>query len=95
MSHSIRSSNASAPCRLEWRPSRCLIAGLTSLGVLAAFSVITSEAPRLFAWPLALMAASYAAWLVRRESMRRPHQLVWPIDGTPLLDGLALQDAQL
>ena len=72
-----------------------MIVGLTSLGVLAAFSVIASEMPRLFAWPLALMAASDAAWLVRRESMRPPHQLVWPIDGTPLLDALALQDAQL
>jgi toxin CptA len=72
-----------------------MILGLTSLGVLAAFSVVASEMPIHFAWPLALMAASYAAWLVRRECRRQTHQLVWPIDGAPLLDGLVLQDAEL
>jgi toxin CptA len=72
-----------------------MIAGLSSLGVLSAFSLAASEMPRPFAWPFALMAASYAACLVRRECRRQPHQLVWPFDGAPLLDGLALQDAQL
>ena len=95
MSHSIRSSNASAPCRLEWRPSRWLIVSLLALSALAAFSVVISEMPCPFAWPLTLMAAGYGSWLGNREARRPPHQLVWPIEGTPLLDGLALQDAQL
>ena len=68
---------------------------LLALGAFAAFSVVLSEMPRPFAWPLALMAAGYGAGLARRESHRPPHQAVWPIDGSPLLDGLALQDAQL
>jgi len=72
-----------------------VIGALCALGALAAFSVLTSEMPRPFAWPLALIAAGYGAWLAHRESHRTPHQLVWPIDGTPLLDGLTLQDAQV
>ncbi|MEO6138369.1 MAG: hypothetical protein ABIP11_06880 [Luteimonas sp.] len=72
-----------------------MIVGVGVLGLLATFSVVASEMPRLFAWPLALMAASYAVWLVRRECKRQAHQLVWPIEGAPLLDGLALEDAQL
>ena len=95
MSHLIRLSNASAPCRLDWRPSRWMIVGLGLLGVLAALSLVASEMPRLFAWPFALMTVIYTAWQVWRECRRQTHQLVWPIDGAPLLDGLALQDAQL
>lgn len=72
-----------------------MIAALGALGALAAFSVLASEMSRPLAWPLALMAAGCGAWLVRRELRRPMRLLVWPIDGTPLLDGLALQDAQL
>jgi toxin CptA len=72
-----------------------VIGALSALGALSAFSVISSEMLRSFAWPSALMAAGYGTWLARRESRRPTHQLVWPIDGTPLLDGLALQDAQV
>ncbi len=68
---------------------------LLALGAFAAISVVISEMPRSFAWPLALVAAGYGTWLARRESHRPPHQLVWPIDGSPLLDGLALHDAHL
>lgn len=66
-------SNASAPCRLEWGPSRLLVGALLTLGVLGAGSILASEAPRLAAWPLALVAVTYAIWLARCER-RRPHR---------------------
>lgn len=67
MPHSTRSSSTSAPCRLDWRPSRWLIAILVTLAVLAAFSAVASDLPRWVAWPLALAAAIYGLWLARRE----------------------------
>lgn len=104
MTHSIRSSSTSAPCRpptealggrLDWRPSRWVIAALGAIGLLGALAIFGSDMPRLLAWPLALAAAGHAAWSARRES-RRPHcQLVWPMDAEPMIDGQILQHAQL
>ena len=95
MTHSIRSSNVSAPCRLDWRPSRCVIVAIGVIGLLGAFAIFGSEMPRLFAWPLALGAASHAAWLVLREWRRPRCELVWPMDAEPIIDGHVLQQAQL
>lgn len=71
MPHSIRSFDTSAPCRLDWRPSRWLIATLVALAVLAAFSAVASDLPRWAAWPLALVALTYGLGLARRE-WRKP-----------------------
>ena len=38
MSKSRRSSNASAPCRFDWAPSRWLTAALLALALLAPLS---------------------------------------------------------
>lgn len=96
MAHSHRWSNGSASCRLEWRPSRLLQAGLLVLGTLAAFCVVASEMPRIAAWPLALMAALYGLLLARREA-RRPMLAFWfPGDGRPAtVDGQRVEHVQV
>ena len=43
------SSPGSAPCRLEWRPSRWLLSALTLLSTLAPLAVLGSDLPRLCA----------------------------------------------
>lgn len=86
------SSPGSAPCRLEWRPSRWLLAALLVLSLLAPLSVLGSELPRVLAWPLALAAAGYGLWRARTEAGRAPRQLALAAAGrgTDLLDGRPL-----
>lgn len=94
MRKSLRWSNASVDCRLEWRPSRWLIAAILLLASLAAFSAIASEMPRTWAWPLAVAALAYGAWLARREASKPVRVWFWPGDDRPAtVDGVAVQDA--
>ena len=93
MSKSRPWSNVSAPCRLEWRPSRILIAGLRVLGALAAVAVIASELPSPASVPLACAAIVYGEWLARHESRRAVSEIVIPpgeaiatINGSPMQD---------
>ncbi len=91
MPNSQRSSPISAPCRLEWRPSRWLGAILLSLSVLAPLAVLASGLPRALAWPLALGACLAGAWRWWRETRRLPALLVVPPGETPAsFDGIAL-----
>ncbi len=83
MPHSTRSSSASVPCRLEWRPSRWLIAVLLVLAVAAAFSVLASEMPRIAAWPLALAALAWGSWRARSEARRASESIVIQPAGVP------------
>lgn len=86
------SSPASAPCRLEWRPSRWLLAALLIMSVLAPLSVLGSDLPRALAWPLAAATAAWGLHLTRREAGRAPCRLVLAaaagggdtLDGRPL-----------
>ncbi|WP_369939049.1 hypothetical protein [Xanthomonas medicagonis] len=91
------SSPPSAPCRLEWRPSRWLLAALALLSLLAPLSVLGSDMPRPWAWPVAALAALYAALLLRREARRAPRVLLLPPQGAVAasLDGQPLQDLQV
>ncbi len=95
MSTSRRLSNASAPFRLEWRPSRWLVAAHAALGVAGALSVMASDVPSSVAWWLAPAALSWGAWLAVAESRRAPRQLLWSADGTLCVDGLAVADPQM
>lgn len=100
MPNSPHSSPVSAPCRLEWRPSRWLLAALLILSLLAPLSVLGSDLPRRFAWPLAVAAAVYGLWLLRREAGRATRQLVLAAvhaPGEPLdtLDGRPLQSCRI
>ncbi|WP_372013243.1 hypothetical protein [Pseudoxanthomonas sp. 10H] len=76
MPNSPHSSPASAPCRLEWRPSRWLMAALLALALLAPLSILGSDLGPAAAWPLALGAGGYGLWLARREAGRQRRQLV-------------------
>lgn len=78
MSKSRRSSNASAPCRFDWRPSRWLTASLCALALLAPFSLFASDLPRALAWPLASLACGWGAWEAYHHAMRPPSSLLIP-----------------
>ena len=89
-------SNASAPCRLEWRPSRCLAAMLLVLGLLSAFAVIASEPPLYISIPLALFAVVHGIWLARRELRRPMHCLIIPLNETAAtIDGVEMNEFQV
>ncbi|WP_144898196.1 hypothetical protein [Luteimonas cucumeris] len=88
MSRSPRSSNASVSCRLEWRPSRWLVGAILLLGVLAMLSVLVSEMPRAWAWPLALLALGHATRSARNEARKPTQAWCWPgNDRPPTVDG--------
>lgn len=85
--------NTSAPCRLEWRPSRLLGGSLLSLGALAAVSILGSEIPALAAWPMAFAVLVYAIRLAGRERRRPVRGLTLPAgDGVVLLDDVPMTD---
>jgi toxin CptA len=92
MPNSKRWSTASAPCRLDWRPSRWVVLGLQALGPLGAVSLLASEIPGPFAWPLALLALGYGLCLARREAGLPVCRFVWSGDGRVLHDGEALEE---
>lgn len=86
-------SNASAPCRLEWRPSRLLAGSLMLLGALGAASILGSEIPVPAAWPSALAVVVYAMWLAGRELRRPVRGLMVPAgDGAAMLDDVPMTD---
>lgn len=72
----MRLSNASLNCRIDWRPAPLLIAALVLLGPLAGVSLLASALPRGAAWPLAVLATGYGAWLAWREWRRQPARIV-------------------
>lgn len=93
MSRSQRSCNASASCRLEWRPSRWLTGAILLLGVLAVFSVLASEMPRAWAWPLATLALVYTGWSARRSACQPVQVWYWPGgERPPTVDGEIARD---
>lgn len=78
MSKSRRSSNASAPCRLDWAPSRWLTAALLALALLAPLSLLASDLPAVVALPLALLAGIRGVRELRRHARQPPRALVVP-----------------
>ena len=87
----MRSSNASAPCRFELRPSRWRIGVLLALAVLAPFAVLVSDMSRAVAWPLAviaLFAGVFSAWRERRQPV---HAVVIDAAGAASVDGIAVE----
>ncbi len=98
MPNSTRSSSASArsrpasavEARVEWRPSRWVLAALLSLGALAACSLLASEMPAFVAWPAAVAALGWAAWRTRREAGRPAQSFVFRAGAPVLVDGVAV-----
>jgi toxin CptA len=83
----MRSSPDSSPscwtCRLEWRPSRLLVAALGALGALAAAALMTSGLPMPAKFPAAIAAAACGAVLAAREATRAVGELAWSGHGQP------------
>lgn len=71
-------SNASLPCRIEWRPSRWAVFGTVLIGVLAAVAVMLSALPEPTRLLSALALLVFALWRAWRESRRRHWLLHWP-----------------
>jgi toxin CptA len=88
----MRSSNASAPCRIDWRPSRWVTAALWSLAVLAPLSLWASDLPDMLAWPLALCVAGGAAWSALRHQRAVPMAIVVPAEGEVTVAGQVVED---
>ena len=96
MSKSRRSSIASAPCRLEWQPSRRLGAILIVLAVLAACSLVGSDLPRAWPWPLAICAGLLGIRDARRYLRGKPVHLLVPAGrGVVQCDGAPVHDLQV
>lgn len=76
----------SAPCRIDWRPSRCLLAALPLMGVLASTAT---------AWLLALAALAQGAWLAWREWRRPRRSLLFTADGRLMVDDADVDDVRL
>lgn len=83
----MRSSNASAPCRFEWRPSRWVTAALCALVVLAPFSLWASNLPTVSAWLLAMLATGWAAFSAWRHARSQPLPIVVPTEGDVTVAG--------
>lgn len=105
MPHSTCSSSAYATCRppieafgarLEWRPSRWLVAAQALLGALGALSLLISALPAPLAQAMAAVACGWglaSAWRLARQGSRVLH---WPADDSgPALDGELLAGARL
>jgi len=107
MPNSTRSSAASArslppdrnafhgTARIDWRPSRWLGAAIALLGVSASCALLASDLPARIAWPAAVCAWAYGAWLLWREHSRSPRTFVFRAGATPLVDAEAAADFRL
>ena len=83
----MRSSNASAPCRFEWRPSRWVTAALCALAVLAPLSLWASNLPAVLAGSAAALAAGWAGWSAWRHARSVPLPIVVPAEGDVTVAG--------
>ena len=76
-------SDASSNCRLEWRPSRWMIALLAALTVAACVALHASYLPPRIALGAEAVAALYGIGLVAVE-LRKPRvSLAWSGGGAP------------
>lgn len=64
-------------CRLPWRPSGWLRAGLLALAAAAMASLWLSALPMIACAAGTALIAAYAAWRLWRESARKPFVLTW------------------
>ncbi len=86
MPPSMPLSSASASCRIEWRPSRWLKAALVLIALAGGVAVLSTDLPRIAAWPLTVVVVAAGLGNVRRESRRPARQLVLAA-GSARLDG--------
>jgi toxin CptA len=72
-----------------------VIVALVLIGLSGALAALGSGMPRVFAWPLAVGAASRGIWLALGRWGRSRCEVVWPPDAKPTIDGHVLQHAKL
>ncbi len=83
MPNSASSSAASAPCRLEWRPSRWQVAAHALFAALMPWVATASALPSAAQWPLGLLAAGAVAGQGWRCSRQPRLDIVIPSGDTP------------
>lgn len=91
-----RSSPASAPCRLEWRPSRWQCGAQLLITALAPWALCSSDLPPPLRWPAALLALAVGgaqAWRYWRTPPRR--LVIAPGSGPAMVDGDEVAALQL
>ena len=93
--NSTPSSGGSAPCRIDWRPSRWLPAALLALSMLAPVAVLASELPRGAAWLIAAAALVHGLQQAGQAWRCPAHQLVFDAEGRLHVDGVAAADYAL
>ncbi|MCC8535619.1 protein YgfX [Xanthomonas axonopodis pv. poinsettiicola] len=90
------SSPISAPCRLEWRPSRGLACALGAMALLAQCAVWRSGAPMWVALLLSACAVVLGTRSLRQLLRSPPRQLVVPwSDAAASVDGERVEDLQV
>ena len=91
-----RSSPGSAPCRLEWRPSRWQCGAQLLITALAPWALCSTDLPAPLRWPaavVALLAGGAQAW----RYWQTPAQciVIVPGQGPAAVDGAEVSGLQL
>lgn len=87
----MRSSNASAPCRFELRPSRALAGVMLMLAVLVPWAALSSDLPARVGGIVAVLAVCFAVGLSVRELRRTAQAVVIDASGAATVDGQTVE----
>ncbi|MBB6599022.1 hypothetical protein H6X63_05095 [Luteimonas sp. MC1825] len=88
-------SGASPTCRIEWRPSRWLLAALILLTALAACAFPASGLPRPLAWLLVPVVLACGLAAARRHARAAPGVVAIDARRRVLVDGVAVAQPRL
>ncbi|MBB1472262.1 hypothetical protein H5368_04390 [Luteimonas sp. MC1782] len=88
-------SGASPTCRIEWRPSRWLLAALILLTALAACALPASGLPRPLAWLLVPVVLACGLAAARRHARAAPGVVAIDARRRVLVDGVAVAQPRL
>jgi len=87
----MRSSNTSAPCRFELRPSRALAGAMLMLAVLVPWAALASDLPVWIGGLLAASAVCFALGLAVGELRRDTQEVTIDASGAAVVDGRAVE----
>ena len=73
----MHSSSALPICRVDWRPSRVLIAATAVIGSLSLLSLRLSALPTSIAAMLSALVVVHSVWLIANDLKRPPFTLAW------------------
>jgi toxin CptA len=95
MTRNRRQAHSVECIRIAWRPSRWLIAGLATIGVLGAIGALSSGLPPMAAWGLAALAPIVGVVQAWREASKPARDLAFLGPDIATLDGRPLTDLDL